>query len=97
MIVKNTIKKDFTIVPNSLWSLPISCEAKCLYGYLASKPNDWNVCNFDVKRALGIKGTKRDRIARIWNELIECGIVEKIRHQNNVFTIELKDIKPLSK
>lgn len=48
---KNTIKSDFTIIPNEIINNPnISWKAKGIFSYLASKPDNWNFYREEIKK-----------------------------------------------
>ena len=84
MILKN-LTKNFTTIPNELIIDNLSHGAVRLYCYLASKPENWEVYNSDIKKQLSIG---RDGLAKYWKELINAGWIEKYpeKDENGKFT-----------
>lgn len=84
MILKN-LTKNYTTIPNELIIDSLSHGAVRLYCYLASKPENWEVYNNDIKKQLNIG---RDGLAKYWKELINAGWVEKYpeKDENGKFT-----------
>lgn len=71
-VIKNKLKKDFSIIPNAIiCDEDISIEARFMYIYLASKPDDWVVQHEDIKQIMRIKS--RTSMAKYALELINSG------------------------
>lgn len=71
-VVKNRLKKDFSMIPNAIINdEAVSIEARFMYIYLASKPDEWVVQHEDIKRVLKIKS--RTSMAKYALELINSG------------------------
>ena len=60
----------------------ISPEAKCIYAYLASLAGMKNVCYPSIDTLIYELGMSKNRIAKHMNQLLEKGIVEKVREHN---------------
>lgn len=87
----------------------ISPEAKCIYAYLASLAGMKNVCYPSIDTLIYELGMSKNRIAKHMNQLLEKGIVEKVREHNgnlfgrNIYRItheeetlgEMRDFRPL--
>lgn len=77
--VKNKINGNFTIVLNSVINdTSISRDARFLYIYLASKPNDWNFINSDISKNLNC-GAKS--LQKYFNELVVSGWIKKTQNR----------------
>jgi len=73
----NAIRKNFTITPNELIDdNSISIQARFLFVYLASKPDDWKFYNSALNKALGISDDTR---RKYMNELALKGWISKIQ------------------
>jgi len=60
MRVQNNLRRDFTQVPNDLINdASISRDARFLFVWLCSKPDDWKFYNEGVNKALGCKDDAR--------------------------------------
>lgn len=78
-VIKNTIKDNFTQIPNELLTDDrLSLGAKVVFCYVASKPTGWEVYNKEIQNALNIKDGST--IAKYWKELIETGWIERKRN-----------------
>jgi hypothetical protein len=76
-IIRRQHNSRFTIVPNAVFEdRRLSVEAKGTLGYLLSRPHNWNIHLRHVARFLGVG---RDKMQRIFKELIGAGYVS--RHQ----------------
>lgn len=60
----------------------ISPEAKCIYAYLASLAGMKNVCYPSIDTLIYELGMSKNRIAKHMNQLLEKGIVERVREHN---------------
>ncbi len=73
--VRNTIKRDFTIVPNELINdNMISDRARFLFVYMLCKPEEWTFYNYQLTKALGYSV---DTLRKYINELISTGWASK--------------------
>lgn len=69
--IKNTLQRDFSVIPNALINdRDLSPQARFLFVYKASKPDDWNFWNSDLEKALGWSG---DTLRKYEAELLESG------------------------
>jgi len=69
--MENKIRKHFTQVPNEIINDPeISRDARFLFVYLCSKPDDWKFFNSKIEKDL--KCSKDTRV-KYFKELIETG------------------------
>ena len=54
-ILNNSEYKNFTAVPNVLINnISMSCQARFLYIYMLSKPNNWKFYLNDLSKSLGM-------------------------------------------
>lgn len=69
--MKNKIRKHFTQVPNHLINNPeISRDARFLFVYLCSKPDDWTFHNSKIEKDLGFSKNTRKKY---FKELVDNG------------------------
>ncbi len=69
--MKNKIKKDFTIIPNQLINdTNLSRDARFLFVYLCSKPEDWKFYNKTIEKELCCSKDSRIKYS---NELKKSG------------------------
>jgi hypothetical protein len=72
-VVRRHHNSNFTVVPNAIFEDPrLSIEAKGVLGHLLSRPHNWTVRLAQVARTLKVG---RDKMQRIFNELIDAGYV----------------------
>lgn len=70
----------YTTIPNStLQDKSLSLEARGLLTYLLSKPGDWHIHKSQLQDEFGIG---RNRLDRIFDELIDGGYAERIENRN---------------
>jgi len=62
--INNPVKQQFSMVPNSLWSLDISCTAKAIVAYLLSLQDGSTVRVAQIEDALQIGRDKRRNAMR---------------------------------
>lgn len=75
--IKNTISKNFTIVPNALIdNSKITDRARFLFVFMASKPDDWEFKNYHLSKAIGYS---IDTLRKYLKELQEFGWISKIQ------------------
>ena len=93
-VLHNRINSRYATVPDSLINdIRISPTARFIYVYLSSKPDGWEICNSDVQKNIGIKD--KNTIAKLWNELVSLGWIERIKKSNGTFDYILKDLSPV--
>ncbi len=63
----------------SLWDKNLSLEAAGLWGRLLSRPDDWEVNVPEIAQSCGVG---KDKIYRIFNELLTAGYVIRIQNRN---------------
>jgi hypothetical protein len=74
--VFNSIRKNFTITPNMLIEDDsISIQARFVFIYMASRPDDWDFYMGHMKKSLGLS---EDTIRKYINELCEKGWIIKL-------------------
>jgi len=74
--IKNNIRTSFTVAPNDLINdRGIDARARFIYVYMASKPNNWEFNNTDLKNACGIKDPAT--IRKLMQELVNSGWVSR--------------------
>jgi hypothetical protein len=74
-VVRRHHNGNFVVIPNSLYDdSRLSIEAKGLLGYLLSRPHNWTFRLSQIATKLGIG---RDKVERIFNELINAGYVSR--------------------
>ena len=80
MIIKNNLKKDFSITPNAIiLDQSISAEALRVYMYIATKPETWTVRHTDIQAMLKINS--RTSMTKYATELLNAGWVTRtLRH-----------------
>lgn len=81
MAIIKKFKKEFTMVPNEILNhCDLTLKSKGLWGYLASKPTDWNFsvkgCSFQNKDGL-------DAIRSGMKELEDQGYLKRVAHKNS--------------
>ena len=77
--IKKTEK--FSIVANRPFDTKaLSWEARGVMGYLLTKPNNWEVKQYDLEQQ-GPAG--KHKISRIVNELISAGFITRIKYQDD--------------
>lgn len=98
-IIRNSITKDFTKIPNSLINDDrISDRAKFLYIYIASKPPNWTFKNKQLTRSLRYTA---DTLRKYIKELMDFGWLskEKQKRVNGKFTPNIYhlSVEPIGK
>jgi len=74
--IKNNLRTAFTVAPNDLINnRGIDARARFIYVYMASKPNNWEFNNTDLKNACGIKDPST--IRKLMQELVNSGWVSR--------------------
>lgn len=73
--INNPVKDHFSMVPNAVWQLPVSCEAKAILGYLLSVQSGSAVRVADIETTLSIG---RDRRRKAMAELKEVGLIRYV-------------------
>jgi len=68
--INNPVKRQFAMVPNSLWSLDVSIQAKAILAYLCSLPDGSTVRVAQIEEALQIG---RDCRRRAMKEMMKTG------------------------
>lgn len=84
---------NFTVIPNQLFALDISPEAKYIYVYLRSKPETWVPHMVEIQRSTGMGRAKTMRCRR---ELIDSGLLsyQAKGEGGGVYTLhELSDVR----
>lgn len=88
--VHNFIRRDFTQVPNELIKANnISRDARFLFVYLCSKPDDWNFYNTVTCRELGCSD---DSLRKYMKELKDKGWATSIQTKNSKGEFKGNDI-----
>ena len=73
--IKNTIKKEFTIIPNALINdNNLSDRARFIFVYMASKPDDWIFYNSEISKSLKLT---IDTLRKYMKELFASGWITK--------------------
>ena len=73
--VRNKIRENFSQIPNSLiLDSNIKYQARFLFVWMASKPDDWDFFMGNIVKELGIT---EETIRKYMKELIEWGWIEK--------------------
>jgi hypothetical protein len=70
--IHNPVQSEFAMVPNSLWSMPVSCTAKAIFAYLLSFRDQSTVRVALIEQALKLGRDKRQNAMR---ELEEHGLI----------------------
>ena len=69
--MNNLLKRDFTQIPNQLINDPkLSRDARFLFVYLCSKPNDWKYHNSVIQKDMGCS---KDTRIKYMKELVSAG------------------------
>lgn len=77
MIFRRKLERDFTIVPNDLLNdITIGIDSRGLLCYLLSKPEDWEVFDYDLE---DVCQCGRDRVKRMLSELKKTGYLRRER------------------
>ena len=85
-ILKNSEYKNFTAVPNVLINnISMSCQARFLYIYMLSTPNNWKFYLNELSKSLGMS---IDTLRKYMKELIEQGWI--IRNKQEVDEVSKK-------
>ena len=80
-ILKNSEYKNFTAVPNVLINnISMSCQARFLYIYMLSKPNNWKFYLNDLSKSLGMS---IDTLRKYIKELIEQGWIIRNKQEHD--------------
>lgn len=80
MKVFKKFQKNFSIYDNNiLQDCNLSLEARGLYCFMASLPDDWD---FSYERLANANNCSYDRIKRIMNELIKSGLIKREFYNN---------------
>ena len=80
-ILKNSEYKNFTAVPNVLINnISMSCQARFLYIYMLSKPNNWKFYLNDLSKSLGMS---IDTLRKYMKELIEQGWITRNKQEHD--------------
>jgi hypothetical protein len=94
--INNPIESGFARVPNSLWSLPISIDAKAIFAYLLSFRDGSTVRVAFIEKALRIG---RDKRRKAMSELEAVGLICRVTERDasgRVLTNEMSvDTLPL--
>lgn len=80
MIYKTVKRNNYQVIDNTVFTLPVSIEARCLLAYMLSKPADWNFKNKAICNEFGITEGK---LKKKLKELKDYGLVVKTRHHVN--------------
>jgi hypothetical protein len=81
-IIKNRLKKHFTITPNEVHVDRELCHGSHrVFCYVASRPDDWQINNSDICGALGILDP--DTLTGYWKTLISAGWISREKQRNN--------------
>ena len=91
-IVRNSIKENFTQIPNHILDADISSGAFRVLVYLYSKPNNWYVRNKDIMNRLNIG--KQDTVAKYWKELLGANLIERTKDKGNSYSYTLLESVP---
>ncbi|MEO9893092.1 hypothetical protein [Aurantibacter sp.] len=76
-LLKNSIKKNFTIVPNELINNTyLSDRARFLFVFLACKPDSWDFYNKNLASSLGYS---IESLRKYMRDLIDSGWIIKIK------------------
>lgn len=79
-IIRNHIKGDFTIIPNSLIEdNSLSDRARFLYVSLASKPDSWTFYTQQLSKTLGMH---KDTFRKYRDELCSKGWIKAVKQKN---------------
>lgn len=77
MIFRRKLERDFTVVPNALLNdITIGIDSRGLLCYLLSKPEDWEVFDYDLE---DVCQCGRDRVKRMLSELKRTGYLRRER------------------
>jgi hypothetical protein len=80
-VVRRRHNGSFTIIPNQVMDdKRLSLDAKGLHCWLLSRPPDWT---FKLARIAPLLGIGRDKIERLFRELIEAGYVDRIQERTD--------------
>jgi alkylhydroperoxidase/carboxymuconolactone decarboxylase family protein YurZ len=78
--VFNSIRKNFTITPNLLIEdNSISIQARFVFIYMASRPDDWDFYMGSMKKSLNLS---EETIRKYINELCKRGWIDKLGQKN---------------
>jgi len=94
-IIRNSIKDNFTQIPNHILDADISSGAFRVLVYLYSKPNNWYVRNKDIMNRLNIG--KQDTVAKYWKELLEANLIDRTKDKGNSYNYTLLEGVPPKK
>lgn len=95
MISKNQVKKDFSIIPNKLINdESLSCEAKMIYIYVASKPEIWIVNQEEIMKKINIKS--RTSMAKYAKELEDSGWISRSKNMSGSYDYTLYSTKQVA-
>lgn len=80
-ILKNSEYKNFTAVPNVLINnISMSCQARFLYIYMLSKPDNWKFYLNELSKSLGMS---IDTLRKYMKELIEQGWITRNKQEHD--------------
>ncbi len=80
-IIRNNLRKKFSTIPNQIITdTNLSHGAVRIFCYLATKHDEWEVNNSDIRKQLQIKD--KGTLAKYWNELIKNGWLSRERKVN---------------
>lgn len=80
--IKNTIKNNYTIIPNELINdTNLSDRARFLFITLASKPDDWEFYNNNLAKTVGYS---IETLRNYMKQLITSGWLTKVQNKNNM-------------
>jgi hypothetical protein len=81
-ILRNKLKSKFSQLPNELITdTRLSHGAFRVAAYLFSRPENWEILNFDIQKQLNIRQSQT--LADYWGELIKSGWVTRERKREN--------------
>jgi hypothetical protein len=80
-VVRRRHNSDFTVIPNRVMDdKRLSLEAKGLQCWLLARPDDWA---FKLALIGPLLGLGRDKMERLFRELIEAGYVDRIQERTD--------------
>ena len=77
--INNPIESGFSRVPNSLWSLPVSIDAKAIFAFLLSFRDGATVRVALIEKALRIG---RDKRRKAMSELEALGLITRLKSRD---------------
>jgi len=76
--IKNIISKEFTILPNAIFSdIKLDAMAIRIFGYMASRPDNWQFYNNDISNVCKVKSWRT--LSKYMKQLITTGWVTRTR------------------